>query len=241
MGRISCNERSVCVYIECIIFSLRVATDLWCFVQCDETVFFVYMLLSKFENMQQQQQPLPIYFGVEFDLNDNFFLLEWERERGRTKVAPVETFAHICNTYTHAHTLLFSYGLYWIHHLISNNRQPSNLLLTFDVVDFFPIYARHKNDFPCKNWCHTRCQINLCYHIYFDFYTLATNFVFTGLNEPWAQSCNHMNFINLLINNSTQQNSKVNWNLKKKCMRQLMSESDKILAKCRSLCTHFIY
>lgn len=42
----------------------------------------------------------------------------------------------ICNTNTR--TLLFSYGLYWIHHLISNNRQPSNLLLTFDVVDFFP-------------------------------------------------------------------------------------------------------
>lgn len=104
---------SVCIYAECIIFSLRVAIDLWCFVQCDETVFFVYMFPPKFENMQQQQQeqqqPLPIYFGVEFDLNDNFFLLEREKKTRACR----NIRSCICNAHTSCY---FEHRLCWIHH-----------------------------------------------------------------------------------------------------------------------------
>lgn len=63
----------------------------------------VYIFLLKIENMQQQ--PFPIYFEVEFDLNDNFFcsiltVAEWgKKSRVCRSICPC-----ICD-----HILLFCY------------------------------------------------------------------------------------------------------------------------------------
>lgn len=76
-----------------------------------------------------QQQPLlllPIYFEVEFDLNDNFFVCVAVQKESIALVGAQIPFMHRMRL----HILRFSLGLHWIHHfsLISNNRQPSNLL-----------------------------------------------------------------------------------------------------------------
>lgn len=126
MGRISCNERAMCIYthtsIECIIFSLRVAMDL-AYGSCNDEISLLYMFPLKFKNMQQQ--PLPIYFEVEFDLNDNFFSFAIQRIKKEKKLRACHNICScICDSYA-PHTFIQKKRTYTFHiifGLISNNR-----------------------------------------------------------------------------------------------------------------------